>query len=66
MHITLNGDPYPLEAGTTVGDLLVRLALDPERVVVEHNRAILDRTTAPAQPLADGDEVEIVTMVGGG
>jgi len=66
MSITLNGEPYPVDPGTTVGDLLARLELDPERVVVEHNRAILERATAPAQPLADGDEVEIVTMVGGG
>ncbi len=66
MDIILNGEPYTLDPGTTVGDLLARLELNPERVVVEHNRTILDRAAAPAQPLADGDELEIVTMVGGG
>ncbi|PJB95078.1 MAG: thiamine biosynthesis protein ThiS [Nitrospirae bacterium CG_4_9_14_0_8_um_filter_70_14] len=66
MTITLNGEPYPVEPGATVGDLLARLALDPQRVVVEHNRTILDRATGASQPLNDGDEVEIVALVGGG
>ncbi|PIQ06979.1 MAG: thiamine biosynthesis protein ThiS [Nitrospirae bacterium CG18_big_fil_WC_8_21_14_2_50_70_55] len=55
-----------MEPGATVGDLLARLALDPQRVVVEHNRTILDRATGASQPLNDGDEVEIVALVGGG
>jgi thiamine biosynthesis protein ThiS len=50
-----------------VGDLLRELSLDPQLVVVEHNRTILrDRTTFDALPLATGDTIEIVHFVGGG
>lgn len=63
----VNGEPRRLQAGTTVGDLLRELSLDPQLVVVEHNRTILrDRTTFDALPLATGDTIEIVHFVGGG
>jgi thiamine biosynthesis protein ThiS len=66
MEIRLNGDPYTCDAATTIEALLARLNLNPERVVVEHNRTLLERGQSLARPLRPGDEVEIVTLVGGG
>ena len=66
MRITLNGDPFELEGPTSVADLLARLAIDPRRVAVEHNLAILKRDAFAAAVLSDGDQVEIVNFVGGG
>ena len=66
MRITLNGDPYELDGPVSVAQLLARLSIDPRRVAVEHNLAILKRDTFAAVELQDGDQVEIVNFVGGG
>lgn len=63
----VNGEPRDVPAGSTLGDLLRTLGLDPRTVVVELNREILrDRAAYDAQPLRTGDAVEIVHFVGGG
>ena len=66
LHITLNGEQFELDHPVTVADLLVRLDIDPRRVAVEHNLAILKRQRFPEIVIADGDSVEIVNFVGGG
>ena len=66
MQIELNGEPRHLADGASVAALLVELALDPARVAVERNRAIVPRSTFAEVPLADGDRIEIVHFVGGG
>ena len=66
MEIQLNGDPYTCDPATTIEELLAVLNLNPERVVVEHNRTLLERGQSLSRPLEPGDEVEIVTLVGGG
>ena len=50
----------------TVADLLAALSLDVRRVAVERNRLIVRRADFDTTALADGDELEIVTLVGGG
>ena len=66
MRITLNGEPYELDEPLSVADLLVRLAIDPRRVAVEHNLAILRRPLFSETLVHEGDRVEIVNFVGGG
>ncbi len=65
MTVTVNGDARDLPDGTTVRGLVGLLNLTPERVAVERNRRLV-RGDAYDAPLAGGDEVEIVTFVGGG
>jgi thiazole synthase len=55
-----------LPAGITVADLALELGLDPARVAVERNLAIVPRSTLAQVPVEDGDDYEIVTFVGGG
>jgi len=64
--ITLNGECRELPDGLTVADLLGRLELRPEHVAVEVNRDLLPRARHAATRLADGDALEVVTLVGGG
>ena len=66
MTITLNGDPFELDQPISVADLLARLAIDPRRVAVEHNLAILKRDAFAHIVVREGDQVEIVNFVGGG
>jgi thiamine biosynthesis protein ThiS len=66
MRLSINGDEHELPDGLSVVALLAHLGLAPERVAVERNRLVVKRATWSETTLADGDEVEILTFVGGG
>ena len=66
MELQVNGETRTLGDGTTVSTLLEELKVQPERVVVEVNLAILKRAQHAATILQEGDQVEIVQFVGGG
>lgn len=64
--ITVNGTPAHVPASMTLADLLVRHGLVPLRVAIERNRVLVRRDDFHHTGLAPGDEIEIVTLVGGG
>jgi thiamine biosynthesis protein ThiS len=64
--ISLNGEPYELDAPLSVTALLAKLQIDPRRVAVEHNLVVVKRGLFDATQIDAGDEVEIVNFVGGG
>ncbi len=64
--IVLNGQPREICPELTVAALLEELELDPRQVAVERNRQIVPRAEHSEAQLADGDQVEVVTFVGGG
>jgi len=66
MHIRVNGQSRQIEAGLSVAGLLAELSLEPRRVAVERNKLIVPRAQHVHTTLADDDELEIVTLVGGG
>ena len=66
MQITVNGDPKEFAPGTTVAQLLEHLNLQPKYVAVERNLDLLPRAQHGGCVLADGDRLEVVTLVGGG
>ena len=65
MTVKVNGDMRDLPDGETVRALIARYQLTPEKVAIELNKRLL-RGEKYDTPLNDGDEVEIVTFVGGG
>jgi thiazole synthase len=64
--IQVNGEKQETAAGTTVAALLSQLKITAERVAVERNRLVVRRGTYDQVTLQDGDELEILTFVGGG
>ena len=66
MRITVNGQQRDVLAGTTVRTLLDVLAVPQQATAVEVNRELVPRSQQAARALAEGDAVEIVTLVGGG
>ncbi len=66
IKITVNGDTREFDSKSSLDDLLRVLDLDPQMVVVEHNRSIVRRPQLAATPLEDGDSVELIHFVGGG
>jgi thiamine biosynthesis protein ThiS len=65
MKVKVNGQDQELPEGTTVRELVGRFSLAPEKVAIELNRRLV-RAEKYDAALKDGDEVEIVTFVGGG
>ncbi len=65
-QIKLNGKQESIEDGITVAGLLEARGVKAGRVAVELNRRILRRDEFASTLLAAGDEVEVVTFVGGG
>jgi thiamine biosynthesis protein ThiS len=65
MTVKVNGEPRDLPEGETIRALIARHQLTPEKVAIELNRRLL-RGEKYDTALKDGDEVEIVTFVGGG
>ena len=66
MEITVNGEKQTFDGQMTVGDLLAKLGIDLETVVIERNLDILDRTTQGDVIIEEGDSIEIIRMVDGG
>jgi len=66
MRIELNGSPRELPGPATVAELLRELGLDRSPCAVEVNSRLVRKPDHPAHALAEGDRVEVVTLVGGG
>ncbi|HUZ46254.1 MAG TPA: sulfur carrier protein ThiS [Terriglobia bacterium] len=66
MKIQLNGELLEVPEGLTLAALLEWLGLPADRVAVERNRKVVKRTEWSATPIEEGDQVEVVQMVGGG
>jgi len=66
MEITLNGEKKTLERQMTVDELLAKLGIDPETVVIERNLDILIRKDHGQTMIEEGDSIEIIRMVDGG
>lgn len=66
ISITVNGESRSVAAGVCVSDLLRELGLESGRVAIERNRQILPRSQWLETVLAEGDQFEIVHLVGGG
>jgi sulfur carrier protein len=63
--VKVNGHDRELPDGASITSLLERMKLNPNQVAVELNRRLL-RSEKYDTPLKAGDEVEVVTFVGGG
>lgn len=66
MRITLNGESHDLAGPLSLKDFLARLDLDPAKVAIERNLAIVPRSAYGETRLAEGDRLEIVHFIGGG
>jgi thiazole synthase len=64
--ITVNGESRTLPGPLTMARLLDHLGYERRRVAVEVNGAVVPLARHTEHPLADGDRVEVVTLVGGG
>src|SRR4051794_13904587 len=66
LQLKINGEDRSLAEPLSVALLLQKLGFDRNRVAVEVNREIVPRGDHENCCLSAGDQVEIVTLVGGG
>jgi thiamine biosynthesis protein ThiS len=66
LAVRVNGEHRRVPGGITILEMLNELGLDPLRVAVERNLAIVPRGTLADVCVEDGDDYEVVHFVGGG
>ena len=69
LDLQVNGERRSLDPAPTPSTLVLvieALAYNPQLVVAEHNGVIVPRTQWANITVSDGDNLEIVTIVGGG
>ena len=66
LSIRVNGEHRRVRAGTTLLELAGELGLESAKVAVEKNLTVVPRSTLGQVLVEDGDDLEIVTFVGGG
>lgn len=66
MQVVVNGEHRDVPDGASVADLVRTLGLDKAAVAVEVNKRLVRKAEHVQRPIAQGDVIEIVTLVGGG
>jgi sulfur carrier protein len=66
VKILVNGAPRDVLPGTTIAQLLAELEIPARGVAVEVNLELVPRSRHADHRLQEADELEVVTLVGGG
>lgn len=66
MKLTVNGVERTVPEGFTLAQLVHELGLEKNPIAIEVNRQVVPRDRHGETRLAEGDRLEIVTLVGGG
>ncbi len=66
MIIFVNGQETQVSNGHTAHDLLLDLGFERRPVAVEVNKEVIPRALLPERLLQEHDQIEVVTLVGGG
>jgi sulfur carrier protein len=66
VSIRVNGEEQRFDRDPTIEEVLERIVAPREAVAVEVNRTLVPRAAHARRVLRAGDEVEVVTFVGGG
>ena len=66
LSVRINGEHRRVMGPMSVADMLREIGLDPGRVAVERNLGVVPRSLLADVGVEDGDDYEIVRIVGGG
>ena len=66
LTIQVNGEHRRVTGGISIAEMLSEIGVDPRKVAVERNLAVVPRSLLDEVPVEDGDDYEIVRIVGGG
>lgn len=66
MEITINGKKQGLDCPRTLQVFIEQTRLNPNRIIAEVNEKIIKREKWGNYTLKNGDQIELITFVGGG
>lgn len=66
MNIILNGQSITIDSAISLKTLAEQQQLDVDKIVIEYNSDIPDKTQYETIVIQDGDQIEFVQFVGGG
>lgn len=66
IRLTVNGKSVEISGPTTVKNFLLEKGINPNVVACELNLTILKRANLESTVLKDGDQLEVIQMIGGG
>jgi len=66
MKVRVNGEAREFRDGLTLTELVRELALERRPIAIERNLQVVPKDRYDAIRLAEGDRIEIVSLVGGG
>lgn len=66
MRIVVNGEDHQIGENGTISDLLRELDVTVKHVAVEVNQRLIPREEHRSHELKENDQLEVVTLVGGG
>ena len=66
MEVVINGESRQIQDNMTLAELVVFLEMNPKFIAIERNRELVPRVEHATCQLQDQDQLEIVTLVGGG
>ncbi|MFP4134495.1 MAG: sulfur carrier protein ThiS [Halothece sp.] len=64
--LTINGETVTCPAQTPISDVITKFNYNPRLVAIEYNGEILHRQHWSETLVQENDQLEIVTIVGGG
>nr|WDB00540.1 thiamine-biosynthesis [Cavernulicola chilensis] len=64
--VNINGSPYNCKNRMTLYDLITYLNFNPELIAIEYNYQVVSTNLWKDFYVNNNDNIEIVTMVGGG
>ncbi len=64
--IVLNGKKDELQESVLISEYLMERNINPDHVVIEINRTIIDKKEFSNLRIVEGDNIEILRFVGGG
>ena len=66
MQVIVNSEPTDVAEGSCLADLIEQVGLGGSPVAAEVNKALVPKRSHGECELAEGDRIELVTLVGGG
>ncbi|MDV7341297.1 sulfur carrier protein ThiS [Terasakiella sp. A23] len=66
MKLIINGEEIRFETALNVAEMLDHIGYSSDKVAIERNREIVPKSSYDVAQLNDGDQLEIVRIIGGG
>lgn len=66
IQVIVNGNPTEIEANSSILDLLEKLDIPGRGIAVEVNRELVPRGDHDTFELSENDQLEVVSLAGGG